>query len=98
MYQKAKREEQKRLQLERLQRPVQARRELDTALRSTLASASRERASRSSARARREEGGRGGGARASIKNFPRRRSLDYGDLYHLHNLPKLSTPEWRTLV
>ena len=81
---------------------MQARRELDSALRSTLASASRDRAS-AAAREQREEvmtspGHREPGACSTFRNFPRRRSLDYGDLYHLHNLPKLSTPAWRTLV
>ena len=79
---------------------MQARRELDTALRSTLASASRERAAAASREARQLTSpghGEAGGCN-TFRSFPRRRSLDFGDLYHLHNLPKLSTPEWRTLV
>ena len=75
---------------------------MDTALRSTLASASRERAT-AFTREQREltspgHQEAGSGVCRTFRSFPRRRSLDYGDLYHLHNLPKLSTPEWRTLV
>ena len=84
----------RRAHQERLTRPVEARRELGNVLKSTAASASRER-----------------GTREKINLlFPhsqdqskqtlmkRRRSLDFGDLAHLDNLPKLATPAWRTLV
>ena len=65
-----------------------------------MASASRERSTREGRQL--TSPGHGGEAGAggcnTFRGFPRRRSLDYGDLYHLHNLPKLSTPAWRTLV
>ena len=36
--------------------------------------------------------------RRSDCDFSRRRSFDGGDIYHLDNLPKLASPQWRTLV
>ena len=63
---------------ERVSRPVEARRELATVTRATLASSARQH------------------QRQDTRQ--RRRSLDYGELYTIHNLPSLATPEWRTLV
>ena len=85
----------KRLQQERVTRPVQARRELDSLLRSTAASGSRDKATRDKISLLFPQP-RG----QSDKQFfmKRRRSLDFGDLAHLDNLPKLATPAWRTLV
>ena len=85
----------RRLEQERVTRPVQARRELDNILRRTVASDSREKATRDKIETlfpRPMDP-------ASKKSFmKRRRSLDFGDLAHLDNLPKLATPAWRTLV
>ena len=87
----ARREEHKKQQQERLTRQVQARRELDNVFRSTVSSSSRDRETRDrinlcfpSADIRQKQ---------NFRQFNRRRSLDFGDLYHLHNLPKLATPE-----
>ena len=97
----ARREEHKRQQLEKLTRPVLARREIDNIFKGTIASSSREKATkdkidllfppseRSSLERRKSD---------LCADFTRRRSLDGGDLYHLDNLPKLANPEWRTLV
>ena len=74
----ARKDEARRLLCERVSRPVQARRELATVTRATLASSARQH------------------QRQDTRQ--RRRSLDYGELYTIHNLPKLATPEWRTLV
>ena len=82
--------------MERIQRPVMARRELDSLLKETQASISREKATKEKINLNLQRNQNS--TCNNFKHFQRRRSLDFGDLYHLHNLPKLSTPEWRTLV
>ena len=73
-----------------------ARRELDSLLKETQASISREKATKERINLNLQLNQNS--TCNNFKYFQRRRSLDFGDLYHLHNLPKLSTPEWRTLV
>ena len=85
----------KRLQQERVTRPVQARRELDSLLRRTVASDSRERATREKIETLFPRPRDQNNKQSFMK---RRRSLDFGDLAHLDNLPKLASPAWRTLV
>ena len=97
----AKREEQKRQQLEKLTRPVLARREIDNIFKGTVASTNREKATKEkinllfppSQKPPIERG-----KSDMCADFIRRRSLDGGDLYHLDNLPRLGSAQWRTLV
>ena len=97
----ARKEEQKRQQLEKLTRPVLARREIDSIFKGTIASSNREKITKDkidllfpptkqSPLERRKSD--------MCADYIRRRSLDGGDLYHLENLPKLGSPSWRTLV
>ena len=92
-----KMEERKKQQLERLTRPVLVRRESDSLFKATKSSSEREKqtkeqidliftpnSSSSDSSEKMSEGS------------PRRRSV--GDLYTIDNLPRLATPQWRTLV
>ena len=85
----------RRVEAERVTRGVQARRELDNLLRRTVASDSREKATREKIETLFPRPGDQNNKQSFMK---RRRSLDFGDLAHLDNLPKLASPAWRTLV
>lgn len=86
----------RRAQQERLTRPVEAKRELGNILKSTTASASREKMTRERINLLFPQHQDQSKSQKTL--MKRRRSLDFGDLADLDNLPKLSTPAWRTLV
>ena len=86
----------RRAQQERLTRPVETKRELGNVLKSTTASASRERMTREKINLLFPQHQDQPKSQQTL--MKRRRSLDFGDLANLDNLPKLATPAWRTLV
>ena len=93
--------EERRLRQERLNRPSQARRDVDNVFKRTISSSYRERETKERINLnlpRDVKAGKVGTGKKGNRSFQRRRSLDFGDLYHLQNLPKLAIPEWRTLV
>ena len=90
--------EEQRQRRQRVNRTIEARRDIDNILRSTVSSSCREREIKERINLNLPPEMKTGSKKNNKKLHQRRRSLDFGDLYHLHNLPKLSTPEWRTLV
>ena len=95
----SRREEERRQQLERLTRPVLARREQDSSVtRPTAATAARAKDRISLV----FSAGAGPGLQRGKSDLGpragRRRSVDGGDIYHLDNLPRLASPQWRSLV